>query len=692
MFKRYNCQYAVLSPTNPDTNYANVGSYGIPSIFGENTSTIACKATISDAQMAFKKILGMYVSVTLDVPYNDFTTGGYPMGNYAYITAWPAASSIEPSLITYRNAPSRSGYIGMLDYVGWQGPSTPHTGFVRTKTVLTEEELRKILQNGFYLDTDKIPQPSGGFYAPYNVLPDRGVFIYIYFSEEDRGWSASNLSPNGQYRSRTSDILLNWSLVANLDGVSIEEPDMQSVSVVWKNGTGGVENTITASDNEQTILPANSASISEDVYWCVEVTSSNGVANRSDWAVILKDDALSTPECDFPNGVMIEGNIENNFYWRHIIATGSSQTKAELEYSTDGSTWAALQNVIGSEQSATIPADTFAKGNYYWRVRTANANEIFGEWSKLAAFSVIGKPSKPTLNATTNVRPTLTWRSDEQQAFRVRCLTSGFDSGIIYGKAQSWKSTELLSGAQTFSLTVQNEYGKWSDEAVASVFIINSEEGADATLDFGQTEVATYFTASSANVYPTVLLYRDGVCVQKITENLENVVTFVDFESVGLHTFKVLFYNNVDGFTETNVLNIDITFKTPSIVDVETSAEATLDSLILSTDSSQTRVVGSTQMQSVSSVYLNGYVYPIERVSKYKGRSATVSCAFKSSDFEKIEWIEARVGKTVCLKISPNVSVTGRLASLPRERDEFITAYTLTVSETHREAVRAFDD
>lgn len=80
------------------------------------------------------------------------------------------------------------------------------------------------------------------------------------------------------------------------------------------------------------------------------------------------------------------------FAWRHNPLDGSSQTAAEVRYSTDGGgTWQTVEAT--TEQTATIVNAFEVNADVTWSVRTKGAHADFGPWSGNGVFSVKQAPS-----------------------------------------------------------------------------------------------------------------------------------------------------------------------------------------------------------------------------------------------------------------------------------------------------------
>ncbi len=136
-----------------------------------------------------------------------------------------------------------------------------------------------------------------------------------------------------------------------------------------KSDTNYTEIAIAGETNTYTI-PANTFTANE-IEWQVIVTSDDGITSETEnWTTLTTIDSAPKCEAVFPNGIFIDGTQNNTFMWDHIIDTGSPQSKYELQYSTDGTTWINLSTESTARESYTVPADTLPAGNLKWRVRT----------------------------------------------------------------------------------------------------------------------------------------------------------------------------------------------------------------------------------------------------------------------------------------------------------------------------------
>lgn len=87
--------------------------------------------------------------------------------------------------------------------------------------------------------------------------------------------------------------------------------------------------------------------------------------------------------------------------WRHNPIDGSSQTAAEVRYSTDGSTWTTKSMTTAQ---ATVIENSFAlNSTVSWQVRTKGVHADFGPWSGVRTFHIRQQPQLAILSPTSPI-------------------------------------------------------------------------------------------------------------------------------------------------------------------------------------------------------------------------------------------------------------------------------------------------
>lgn len=207
-----------------------------------------------------------------------------------------------------------------------------------------------------------------------------------------------------------------------------------------------------------------------------------------------------TPRVQAPTNLSPASEIKMNdqvirFSWTYTPHTGDSQSKFDLQWSSNGgSTWNTVSQTT-SNQYYDMPANTFPVGNIIWRVRVYNQVDIVSEYSEQAAFTSAGKPTTPVLtkpDATENTStPLIAWTGTGQVMYQAQVLqgeTITWDSGEIASTAgQVQVGTALADNTSyTAKVRIKNQYDLWSDWATKAFtvdFELPNKPGIDIIKD-----------------------------------------------------------------------------------------------------------------------------------------------------------------------------------------------------------------
>lgn len=427
-------------------------------------------------------------------------------------------------------------------------------------------------------------------------------------------------------------------------------------------------------------VPANTFP-SGTLEWRVKVTANSGTTTTSAWQEITTTDVTPTAKPVSPSGIVIDATIVNRFSWKHIISTGTPQSKADLQWSADGTTWNTLATVTGENQYYDVPANKFTSGTKYWRVRTYNTDGTASEWSDKAEFIAINAPSAPSIVIqSTGPRPRITWQTSEQEAYQLT-LSSGYASGTVYGTEKAWYSPVYLAdGSYTVRVRVQNKYGMWSEWSAAALPISHTEgEAITLSVDSGHEAALTWQTAGSYDFY---LIERDGIAIARTAQK-----QYVDHTSIGSVTYRVRgCYADSDNYGVSNSDTAEILPETNMICDLETGVW-----LEMRLSETQLRTNRASFAAGVSTVHLAGLAYPVEERSEQRDRAISVACAWPHSQRAAALALEALVGRLVCLKDRYGNMAIGSLPSLESNCDEFMRRYSFTISHTNRKEAITLD-
>lgn len=524
-------------------------------------------------------------------------------------------------------------------------------------------------KNGISVDEINTLDTAMSNYRPY---------MLVTYRDNDVTATLSGMSPASGYVPKGSANVFSWALTRS--GACLEEVKATSTIFRWRAGRSGTINTIACGTAQKVTVPAGTFT-TNDIQWSVSVTLNTGETVTSDWITLSTAEAASTAKPISPSGIVIDATIANRFSWQHIISTGTPQSKADLQWSADGTTWNTLATVTGENQYYDVPANKFTSGTKYWRVRTYNTDGTASAWSDKAEFIAINAPSAPSIVIqSTGPRPRITWQTSEQEAYQLK-MSSGYASGTVYGTEKAWRSPVYLSdGSYTVRVRVQNKYGMWSEWSEAALPISHTEgEAITLTVTAGHEAAITWQTAGSYDFY---LVERDGVAIARTVQK-----QYIDHTSIGSVTYRVRgCYDESDNYGVSNSDTVEILPETNMICDLETGVW-----LEMRLSETQLRTNRTSFSAGVSTVHLAGLAYPVEERSEQRDRAMSVACAWPHTQRAAALALEALVGRLVCIKDRYGNMAIGSLPSLESNCDEFMRRYSFTISHTNREEAITLD-
>lgn len=680
-----------VAKNHPNTNYSNLAQYKLfaDPFTGEagnvkQGDNIYIKFPVPGDAYKFKRVskvtLSFYAQPTED------SGNGYKQ-IWTYVNA--VESQFDTSVITYATRPEISQtYTGISEHA--DGKWTALNEIVQLNAVfdlaqyrVKKEEVKKGIENGFVVAfRGAVSGTSEAVF--YGEKSTRKPFLTCEYSNDNVGIKADNLSPSaGAFVNRTQKNTFTWDAEDDTDLTQVCFAEVKQTSAVfeWRVKNASASNTISVSGaTTACTVPANTFP-SGTIEWRVKVTANSGTTTTSAWQEITTTDVTPTAKPVSPSGIVIDATIVNRFSWQHIISTGTPQSKADLQWSADGTTWNTLATVTGENQYYDVPANTFTSGTKYWRVRTYNTDGTASAWSEKAEFIAINAPSAPSIVIqSTGPRPRITWQTSEQEAYQLT-LSSGYASGTVYGTEKAWRSPVYLAdGSYTVRVRVQNKYGMWSEWSAAALPVSHTEgEVITLSVDAAHEAALTWQTAGSYDFY---LIERDGVAIARTVQK-----QYIDHTSIGSVTYRVRgCYDESDNYGVSNSDTVEILPETNMICDLETGVW-----LEMRLSETQLRTNRTSFSAGVSTVHLAGLAYPIEERSEQRDRALSVACAWPHAQRAAAIALEALVGRLVCLKDRYGNMVIGSLPSLESNCDEFMRRYSFTISHTNREEAITLD-
>lgn len=516
----------------------------------------------------------------------------------------------------------------------------------------------------FYInkyDDGSVAVVTSGTNAPY---------LTVTVDDSDTiGLTLDNLAPKSGTIIKTQDNTFTWR-ARDADNKCTPEVEQTSAVFRWRSGTSGTIHTINVSGNSQSVtVPANTFAGTTSIQWQVAVTANSGATTTSDWVTLSTADATPTAAPLSPVDTVIDGSKDVLFQWQHSIATGTAQSKADLQKSTDGSTWTTLATVNGAARQWTCPAGTLTSSVKYWRVRTYNADGIAGEWSDAAQIVVIAAPTAPSIQIkSTGPRPSISWQTSEQEAYQVE-LDGKLSGGTHYGTDKTWTSPAYLAdGSHTVRVRVQNQYGMWSNWGAAALPVTNTP-GASITLSVQASSVANLSWQTSGS-YDFYLVYRNEKPIAKLTQT-----QYTDELSSGNVTYQVRgCFDGSSNYGLSSAVTVDIRAEVHQVSDLDTGL-----TLRLPYSDSQHRQTTRTLSRQVELLQLSGAFYPVAVEVDSGTDSLSITAALV--DDEQVRKLMGLVGKLVCAKTPQGDMVIGYITSLPKQHDGFLNVFNFTVEQ-----------
>ena len=681
-----------VAKNHPNTNYSDLTQYKLyvepftnHSGSYDGWDNILLKFGEPAAAYKYKR-----VTMVRLVIYAMPTAGILGSWGSAYIAAYGQglAEPLDTSTVTYATQPKLYGNGDGVGSARWSELNQVVQAEVVFSMSLYEAARKKNLESGmrngfaFAFSSGGDGRASEAIF--YGVKSSYKPFLECEYSDDDVGIQASDFAPSsGAFVNRKQKNTFTWACKDDTDLTQVCFAEIKQTSAVfeWRVKNANTSSTINVSGSTTSCtVPANTFP-SGTIEWRVKVTANSGTTTTSAWQEITTTDVTPTAKPVSPSGIVIDATIANRFSWQHIISTGTPQSKADLQWSADGTTWNTLATVTGENQYYDVPANTFTSGTKYWRVRTYNTDGTASTWSEKAEFIAINAPSAPSIVIqSTGPRPRITWQTSEQEAYQLT-LSNGYASGTVYGAEKAWRSPVYLAdGSYTVRVRVQNKYGMWSEWSAAALPISHTEgEAITLTVTADHEAALTWQTAGSYDFY---IVERDGAAIARTVQK-----QYVDHTSIGSVTYRVRgCYADSDNYGVSNSDTVEVLPETNMICDLETGVW-----LEMRLSETQLRTNRTSFSAGVSTVHLAGLAYPIEERSEQRDRALSVACAWPHSQRAAAIALEALVGRLVCLKDRYGNMVIGSLPSLESNCDEFMRRYSFTISHTNREEAITLD-
>lgn len=654
--KLYAIEDAMVRSGAPDTVYHNNASISMPYASQRENSSYYFRPDLTLGDAIRKHILGYqpYIYVT----NKRMTESGWSAYEYYIVARQAFASTLEA--LTYNN---QENIVTEEFGTSYGSKTTPYS---------------EVPTGSYWTPCDIIP-----FDASQNIckieerfnhegLTFQGVAgankPYLLLSMEDAELTIRHTPATGAYLNRHAAAKLTWALATNAYGGPTAFTQA-SATVSWRNGASGAVNSVDVDGGEMAVvIPADTFPSTAALQWKVAITFASGETAESDWATLTTIDSISSCALVSPVSTFIDGSVVNRFTWDHIIATGTAQSKYDLQCSTnDGASWTNIASAVESEnQYCDVPADTLPAGTVLWRVRTYNADGVEGAWSDSATIIVQAAPAAPPITSVTSTpRPDITWQSSGQQAYQV--MAGNYDSGAVFGTTKTHKIPLFLpDGSASIRVRIQNEFGLWSAWSVSDIIVTNAGSGTvalSAMVD-ANTNVRLTWQATGEGIW--YYIYRDGALIGRTGET-----TFTDHLAIGLCSYTVRAVAG-DDYILSAPVTVDVACDTAVIADIDTFDWSELPHL---RDSEP--VIKASATRQVTYQHYSGRRFPLAEIAEYEDETYS----FEYSFLDRAEAMAVRelLGKIVAVKTAHDECYVGVLEAMPYSTDWAATDVAFTV-------------
>lgn len=515
-----------------------------------------------------------------------------------------------------------------------------------------KEELQQGIRNGFVVAL-RGGESGTSEAIIFGAKSTRKPSLVCEYSDDTVGITADGFAPTaGAFVNRFEKNMFTWRCDDDTADSQVCFAEIKQTSAVfeWREKNASASKTISVSGaTTACTVPANTFP-SGTIEWRVKVTANNGTTTTSAWQEITTTDVTPTAKPVSPSGIVIDATIANRFSWQHIISTGTPQSKADLQWSADGTTWNTLATVAGENQYYDVPANKFTSGTKYWRVRTYNTDGIAGEWSDAAQIVVIAAPTAPSIQIkSTGPRPSISWQTSEQEAYQVE-LDGKLSVGTHYGTDKTWTSPAYLAdGSHTVRVRVQNQYGMWSDWGAAALPVTNTP-GASITLSVQASSVADLNWQTSGS-YDFYLVYRNDKPIAKLTQT-----QYTDELSSGNVIYQVRgCYADSSNYGLSSAVTVTIT--TGQYVTLYGIASG--KKVMLKHCGLKNQPVQNAINRDIQYIFMYGSTYPHAERSEFVTKKVGGTAVFLPG--EDKAGFDALIGELVCLKTQSGEMVIGYL-------------------------------
>lgn len=406
--------------------------------------------------------------------------------------------------------------------------------------------------------------------------------------------------------------------------------------------------------------------------WYVVAVANTGTKATSAKITVSTKDARSTPVAISPAGEYLDDAVQGiTFIWAHANITGTAQCGWELSYSIDsGASYLVLAKADNAANRYEASAGTFPSGVIYWRIRTKNTDNEFGDYSGAAIFAIRRAPVAPVISYYDN-KPLakMRWQAKEQDGYEV--AVDGISLGVRYGTGKEWQSDAVLTdGKHTLQVRIYNTYGDVSPWSSCEINVQNQPGAALAVYAEGRWgEVLLRWDADNGYIL------RDGELIAKAEGG-----TYTDRTSAAAHQYIVRVFDAEGYYTDSAPV-----LAAPSVPYAAIGLRDGTDWLAMKYATSYQNYSKAVSLGGSYQQYW-GKERPVWHDAGNRVVTHTISHACKRE--EELLVLRSLAGQEVIYKDRDGHLAIGVFKDLQESREHGCTALSFSITETQQEVVK----
>lgn len=388
--KTYACiGSAMVNADNASTNYHGATSYDIGI------------RPITELFLKFDKFPKnlwrnkLYSATVKDYFRAVITSSGSSLNFYNSIVTVNACGDFDETTVTWDNRPDIGKMLGTtsINYSptgGWNQSSPcafPEDALSSDKLALLLQTSCVVISGNYeHVYTDQL-------FLNTRTASSKPTLTVQYDDTAKVTFQPQGTKNTSGFLNRYEESKFTWKIVKTGDGYCAADPVQQSATFQWRED-GGTWKSVTGTGTANGFKFPAGKFTGKTLEWKVSIVDDLGDTLTSPTYTVDMSvgDLTATPSSPI-SGAFVDPLEPSPFMWTsqnaHDILI---QTGADLQWSTNGTTWNTLGSVSGEAQTFTAPANKFGTGTYYWRVRAYNADGDAGPWSEAAQFSTVDSP------------------------------------------------------------------------------------------------------------------------------------------------------------------------------------------------------------------------------------------------------------------------------------------------------------